>query len=144
MESTPNEVAPSKRLRTELLELETLIYEQDWLHKNEHEPRDAANKSIFAEFLKRDGETSLYSCQFDECVAVRDGQDRAIAHIRGHFGHKPFACGGACGVSLWYVVNGAHWANLDALIVNDASYRSRMLPHMSILLPRNDASIGAP
>ena len=114
MELPPNEgspsvspVSPSRRLRAELLELETLIREQDWLHSNKHEPCDAAKRSIFADFLKQDGRTSFYSCQFDKCGEVLRGQDHAIGHIREHFGYRPFTCDGACGIPRWYVPNGA-------------------------------------
>lgn len=82
-----------------------LILKSDWLRRNQMEPRDWNNRSIFLIFLSpidrttpRDAENIL-RCTFHRCGKEFDRQDRAIAHVRGHFDHRPFPCRGSCGDS---------------------------------------------
>lgn len=84
----------------ELIQLQKHIQGQAWLHTNEPEPRDEAGNSIFGNFLVYNEVASEYICRFDRCPKVLDRRDRAIGHIRKHFQHRPFICGGSCGVEL--------------------------------------------
>ncbi|CAG7848169.1 SubName: Full=Uncharacterized protein {ECO:0000313/EMBL:CCA76767.1} [Serendipita indica DSM 11827] len=84
----------------ELIQLQKSIQGQAWLHANEPEPRDEAGNSIFGNFLVHNEATSEYTCRFDGCVKAYSRCDRAIGHIRSHFQHRPFICGGSCGVEM--------------------------------------------
>ena len=81
----------------------------EWFQNQQQEPKYSHNgKSIFSQWL------NLLANGDWECRAPLDTpetwcgyiirrHDRAIVHIRGHLGHKPFPCEGRCGREGWYV-----------------------------------------
>ena len=78
-----------------------------WLPMNAPEPRDWNGRSVYLIFLSplhrkanRDGATML-QCIISRCGKEFDRQDRAVAHVRGHFDHRPFPCEGSCGDIAW-------------------------------------------
>ncbi len=86
----------------------------DWHRNNEHEPK-IAGYSVLRQMLVQqsdptDGQT-LWTCGVPSpsqpnttCGQVFRRWDRAVTHIRAkHLNHKPFPCGGQCGVLTWYV-----------------------------------------
>lgn len=86
----------------------------DWLRNNELEPR-RAGFSVLRDMLVQQSDPTdtqtLWACGVPSpsqpnaiCGQVFRRWDRAITHIRArHLNHRPFPCGGRCGVPTWYV-----------------------------------------
>jgi hypothetical protein len=76
-----------------------------WLIAHHKEPNDSTTKrSVYLTFLSNKGDKAggnSYRCLFDGCGKCFDRQDRAIGHIRMHFGHRPFQCNAQCGFTDW-------------------------------------------
>jgi hypothetical protein len=76
-----------------------------WLIAHHKEPNDSTTKrSIYLTFISSKGDKAggnSYRCLFDGCGKCFDRHDRAIGHIRMHFGHRPFRCNAQCGVADW-------------------------------------------
>jgi len=97
-----------------LLELWQSFINSDWLRNNEHEPK-IAGFSVLRQMLVQQSDPTdaqtLWTCVVPSpsqpnvvCGQAFRRWDRAITHIRArHLNHKPFTCGGRCGVTTWYV-----------------------------------------
>lgn len=59
----------------------------------------------FEQFILADPNAGYRVCSFHNCPRrfPYTRRQRAIAHIRKHFGYRPYACDGACGVIAWCV-----------------------------------------
>jgi len=59
----------------------------------------------FEQFILADPNSGYLTCCFHNCHRHfhHTRRQRAIAHIRRHFGHRPYACDGVCGVTAWCV-----------------------------------------
>jgi len=85
--------------------------EEDWLMRQAFEPDMPHNgRSIFFRWLNETVEGKNWICSVplngegtwcDHDPFKRP--DRAIAHVRWHLKHTPFACGGQCRNEGWYV-----------------------------------------
>ncbi|KAG8755142.1 hypothetical protein FRC14_004316 [Serendipita sp. 396] len=40
----------------------------------------------------------VYTCLFNHCGKRLERKDRALGHVRMHFGYRPYVCNGGCGV----------------------------------------------
>lgn len=58
----------------------------------------------FEQFILADPNSGYRVCSFHNCHRRfhHTRRQRAIAHIRRHFGYRPYACNGACGITAWY------------------------------------------
>jgi hypothetical protein len=83
------------------------LFREVWYLKQEEEPLNYSGKSILVQWLNESEERNMLIC----CVPLGDGTycaytnnrlDRAITHIRGHLGLKPYPCEGSCGNQDWY------------------------------------------
>lgn len=56
-------------------------------------------------FINNDPHSGYRLCCFRNCHRRfhHTRRQRAIAHIRRHFGYRPYACDGTCGVPSWCV-----------------------------------------
>ncbi|KAG8821869.1 hypothetical protein FRC19_007104 [Serendipita sp. 401] len=43
----------------------------------------------------------VYTCLFNHCGKRLERKDRALGHVRMHFGYRPYVCNGGCGVEGW-------------------------------------------
>ena len=85
------------------------LFQEMWYLKQEEEPLNHLGQSILIRWLNHfDEEENGWSCRVPledgTCCARRFGRlDRAITHVRGHLGLKPYPCEGKCGNRDWYV-----------------------------------------
>jgi len=80
-----------------------------WYLQQEEEPSIYSGKSVLIRWLdnfKPEGETGWTCCVPLEnetwCGRRINHLDRAIAHVRGHLGLRPYPCEGQCGKEIWY------------------------------------------
>jgi hypothetical protein len=59
----------------------------------------------FEQFIVNDPSSGYRVCCFQNCHRHfhHTRRQRAIAHVRRHFGYQPYACDGTCGALAWYV-----------------------------------------
>jgi len=83
------------------------LFQEVWYLKQEEEPLNHLGQSILYRWLERSEERRCWSC----CVPLEDGKlcgyiinrsDRAVIHVRGHLGLKPYPCEGNCWNEGWY------------------------------------------
>jgi len=72
----------------------------------------------FEQFIVNDPNAGYRVCCFHNCHRRfhHTRRQRAVMHIRRHFGYRQYACDGTCGVSAWYVSRGpflrrANWSS---------------------------------
>lgn len=107
-------VPPNLPVPSDLLDLWRSFQNSDWYRNNEHEPKKAGH-SVLMQMLLRQSDPAdtqpLWICAAPSLsqpdAICRQGfrrWDRAITHIRAkHLNHRPFPCGGDCGVPTWCV-----------------------------------------
>ncbi|CCA73426.1 hypothetical protein PIIN_07380 [Serendipita indica DSM 11827] len=93
----PGTIPLGGRQRDKIQHAYCICISSQWLRNHEHEPRDGCGRSIFLLFLAPTGAGAFQKCLFHGCHGIYGRQDRALAHIRSHFEHRPFACLGECG-----------------------------------------------
>jgi hypothetical protein len=105
---------PNLPLPSNLSDLWQSLVNSDWLRNNEHEPK-IAGFSVLRQMLVQQPDSTntqtLWICGAPSlshpnavCGQVFRRPDRATTHIRAkHLSHRPFPCGGQCGVPTWYV-----------------------------------------
>lgn len=86
------------------------LLKQPWVPKQEVEPRRPDGESILLDWLDSVETGKLWTCAVPldppqtRCEhAAFNRIHRALAHIRGHVGVRPYACGGKCRMLGWYV-----------------------------------------
>jgi len=69
------------------------------------EQNQAPTTRELEEFIPADPNSGYRVCCFHNCHRGfhHTRCQSAIAHIRRHFGYRPYACDGVCGVPAWYV-----------------------------------------
>jgi hypothetical protein len=105
---------PNLPLPPNLLDLWRGFLNSDWLRNNELEPK-MAGFSVLRQLLVQQSDSTDAQAPWI-CVVPSPAQpnvvcgqafrrwDRAVTHIRAkHLNHKPFPCGGRCGMPTWYV-----------------------------------------
>jgi len=87
------------------------LLKQPWVRKQEVEPRKPSGESILLDWLEVAETGKLWTCAVPldppqtRCEhAAFNRIHRALAHIRGHLGVRPYACGGRCRMKGWYVL----------------------------------------
>lgn len=78
----------------------------------------------FEQFMVNDPSSAYRVCCFQNCHRRfhHTRRQRAIAHIRRHFGYQPYVCDRSCGSPAWYV---SRWPPLG---------RANWSPHAPVLL----------
>lgn len=105
---------PNLPLPPNLLDLWQSFMISDWLRNNEHEPKPdgfSVLRHMLMEQSDSTGTQTLWTCVVPSpsqpnviCGHVSRRWDRGVTHIRAkHLNHRPFPCGGQCGVPTWYV-----------------------------------------
>ena len=106
---------PNLPLPPNLLDLWQSFLNSDWLQNNEHEPK-INGFSVLRQMLVQQSDSTdtqtLWTCCVPSpsqpstiCGRYFRRWDRAVTHIRAiHLDHRPFPCGGQCGVPTWYVI----------------------------------------
>jgi len=91
-------------------ELWRRLLKQPWVLKQEIEPRKSNGESVLLDWLDGVETGKLWTCAVPldspqtRCEhAAFNRIHRALAHIRGHLEVRPYACGGRCRMSGWYV-----------------------------------------
>lgn len=86
------------------------LLKQAWVLRQGVEPRRPSGESVLLDWLDCAETGKLWICAvpldspLTRCEhAAFNRIHRALAHIRGHLGVRPYACGGKCRVSGWYV-----------------------------------------
>jgi hypothetical protein len=101
------------------------IMKKAWYLNNDREPECGTSDddvtlglmgigthSVFTAFLDEHSKgqwkcafgSAKYPCKRNMRKKTFDRVERAVDHIRSHFGHRPFVCNGGCGNQGWYVV----------------------------------------
>ena len=88
------------------------MFRKSWYLKQEEEPLNQSGQSILFRWLNHfeTDERKGWSCcvPLEEetwCEYTNSRSDRAITHVRGHLGLKPYPCEGKCGNQDWYAEN---------------------------------------
>lgn len=106
--TVPSEATPRDKWLIDFKAWEELSQEM-WCLNQEEEPLNHSGQSVLFRWLNRIGtdERKGWSC----CVPLKENMwctytsnrpDRAITHVRGHLGLKPYPCEGECGNQDWY------------------------------------------
>jgi len=85
------------------------LFQESWYLDQAKEPLNQSGQSMLFRWLDRaeGAERKMWRC----CVPVGthtwcerkfSHMDRAITHVRGHLGLKPYPCEGGCGKQAWY------------------------------------------
>jgi hypothetical protein len=92
------------------------LLKQSWVRRQELEPLRASGESILLDWLDGFETGKLWTCAVPldqpqtRCEhAPFNRMHRAMAHIRMHLGLRPYACGGRCRMSGWYVLAASLW-----------------------------------
>lgn len=92
-------------------ELWQQLLRQRWVLRQEVEPRRSDGESILLDWLDVSETGKLWTCAVPldppqtRCEHAEFNRiHRALAHIRGHLGVRPYACGGRCQMAGWYVL----------------------------------------
>ena len=105
---------PNLPLSPNLLDLWQSFMNSDWLRNDEHEPKPdgfSVLRQMLVEQSDSTGTKTLWTCVVPSpsqpnviCGHAFNRWDRGVTHIRAkHLNHRPFPCGGQCGVLTWYV-----------------------------------------
>ena len=85
------------------------LFQERWYLNQELEPLNHLGRSILCQWLnnskieRREGWSCCVPLEEDVwCTQANLSLDRALAHVRGHLGLKPFPCEGMCGSQYWY------------------------------------------
>lgn len=98
-----------------LVDLWRSFEDSDWHRDNQHEPKNGGQSVLRQMLIQRPDSTDTqmrWICAVPNhsqpngiCGQTFRRWDRGITHIRAkHLHHKPFPCGGACGVPTWCVI----------------------------------------
>jgi hypothetical protein len=85
------------------------LFQEMWYLNQEEEPLNHLGQSVLFRWLNpfETEERRGWSCGVPLenekwCTHTISRPDRAVTHVRGHLGHKPYACEGVCGNQYWY------------------------------------------
>ena len=78
-----------------MCEIVTVFENASWMLHQLEEPSHAG-KSCYFQLI----DEAMMVCRL--CGKQERRAERLVSHVRGHFDHRPYACGGQCGTIDWY------------------------------------------
>ena len=105
--SGPGLILPSSPSGLSPVQLVDCLRHSPYVAGHRLEPTDHRRRSIFLELLRKiPNHQSKFECIVPRsdgtpCAKIFNRADRGLTHIRTHFDHRPFYCGGRCSNQTW-------------------------------------------